>query len=67
MAKIEVVQDVEEKKKTTTELQDLLKLVPDTISNFNEKYFYVSKLTKNEITAVLMGCYGIDVAAVLKR
>ena len=59
MSDIAVVQSAEEKKKKkTTKLQDLIKLVPDAIMKFNEKDCYIFKLAKNEITAVLMGCYG---------
>ena len=67
MAEIAVVQATAEKNKKTTERHDLLKLVPDAIVKFNEKGRDVSKLTKNEITALLMGCYGIDVGAAGKK
>ena len=59
MSDIAVFKSTEEKKKKkTTKLQDLIKLVPDAIMKFNEKDCYIFKLAKNEITAVLMGCYG---------
>jgi hypothetical protein len=67
MAEIAVVQAAEEKKKKTTERQDMLKLVPDAVVKFKAKDRDVCKLTKNEIAALLMGYYGIDVVSSLKK
>ena len=57
----------EEQKTRNNERTDLIKMVPATISKLNNKGQEVTKMSEQEISALLLSHYCIDTVASLKK